>query len=319
MAFSVGTLAAYTKDNEDLLVVASVFDAKTQDLIRREGNIMTGVKSTSEINIMDTDAAFQADTSCGFNASGTTSITRRTVTVGAMKVNEQLCPKDLEAKYTQKLLQAGSDYDSIPFEAEYSQRKAAKIAAQLEVAIWQGDTNSADINLNKFDGLIKLINAASGSTVASNASGYIGTVVTGAITTSNVVSVVNSMWRALPARVKGKSDVRIFCGWDVFETAIQAYITANLFHYDFDRTSGEFVIPGTQYKLTAVHGLDSTNRLFACRMSNIFLGVDLLDEDKENRFKMWYSEDDDVVKFKARWKMGVNFAFPAEIVQFTLG
>jgi hypothetical protein len=232
-----------------------------------------------------------------------------------MKVNENLCPKTLEAKYTQKALQAGSDYDAIPFEQEYTARKAGKIAEALETAIWQGDTASANEQLNKFDGLIKLANAASGSTVPANTTALMGTAITG-FTTSNITTAVNAMWRALPARVKGKSDVRIFCGWDVFELAIAAYISANLFHYDFDRTSGEFVIPGTQYRLTAVHGLDGTNRMFALRMSNLFLGTDLQGEEEE--FKLWYSEDDDVVKFKARWKMGVNFAFPAEIVHFLL-
>lgn len=315
MAYSVGTLVNYTKENENLLVAGSLFDAKTQELIRREGNVMTGVKSAETINIMDTDAVFQADTSCGFNASGTTSITQRTVTVGKIKVNEQLCVRDLEAKYTQKALQAGSDYDSIPFEQQFTERKAGKIAEQLETAIWQGDTASGTGNLNKFDGIIKLANAASGSTVAANTTALMGAAITG-FTSSNIRTAVDAMWRALPSKVKGKSDVRIFIGWDLYELYVSSLRDQNLFHYSADNANGELVIPGTQYRLTAVHGLDGTNRMFAMRMSNLFLGVDLQNEEEE--FKIWFSEDDDVVKFKARFKMGINFAFPDEIVQFLL-
>ena len=118
MGFDVSALANYTKENEALLVTSSVLGAKTAALIKSAGNIMVGVKSSEKINILSTDAIFQDGSSCGFNASGATTFTQRTVTPGKIKVNEALCPKDLEAKYLQKALPTGSMYDSIPFEQE---------------------------------------------------------------------------------------------------------------------------------------------------------------------------------------------------------
>jgi hypothetical protein len=140
MGFSLGSLTAYVEQNEQLLVAASVLGPKTAGLIQSGGTIMANVKSAETINIMDTDAVFQAGGSCGFTTSGTTSITQRQVTVGKIKVNESLCPKDLEAYYTQKALPAGSRYDTIAFATDYTTRKAEKIASQLERALWQGDT-----------------------------------------------------------------------------------------------------------------------------------------------------------------------------------
>jgi hypothetical protein len=131
--------------------------AKTASLIKSAGNVMVGVKSSEKINIMETDAIFQDGASCGFNASGSTTFTQRTVTPGKIKVNEALCPKDLESKYLQKALPTGSMYDSIPFEQEYSEKKAKTIAAQLETALWTGDTTSVNVNLNRFDGLQVLL------------------------------------------------------------------------------------------------------------------------------------------------------------------
>ena len=317
MAFSVGTLNDYTRENVDKLVMASLFDAKTQDLIRSEGNVMTGVKSSETINIIATDAFFQSDSSCGFNASGTTNITQRVVTVGKIKVQQQFCLKDLEAKFTQNALRSGSSDTTLPFEQEITDEVAGKIAEQLETAIWQGNTASANANLNKFDGILKLLNAASGTVIQANASGFLGqAAVTGSITPSNVIAVSNAMWRAIPAKVKGKSDIRIFCGWDVFELLVSAYIALNLFAYTADRTSGEFIIPGTSYKLTAVHGLDGTGRLITVRMSNLTLGTDL--QGEENTFESWFSQDDRVNKLHVAFKMGVNFALPAEIVNFII-
>jgi len=316
MAFDVSALANYTKENQDLLVASSVLGSKTASLIKDQGNVMVGVKSSEKINIMDTDAFFQDGSSCGFNASGTTTFTQRTVTVGKMKVNEALCPKDLERTYLQKALPAGSTYDSIVFSEQYSTRKAEKIASQLEIALWQGDTSSADGNKNKFDGIIKLVTAASSAVVDANTSTYFGSTAT-SITSANVIAVFDAVYKAIPAEVVAKDDVRIFCGMDVFRTYTIALKNANMFNYAFDgKADSEFLLPGTTIKVVAVQGLNGTSKIYASRLSNLFIGTDLLNE--EERFEIFYAKEADQVRFVAEFKMGVNFAFPGEIVKFTV-
>jgi len=319
MAFDVSTLAAYTEQNEALLVTDSVLGAKTAALIKSAGNVMIGVKSAETINIMDTDAIFQAGGSCGFNASGSTTFTQRTVTVGKIKVNEALCPKDLESKYLQKALPTGSMYDSIPFEQEFADKKAKTIAAQLETALWQGDTDSANVNLNKFDGLVKLIGAATGP-VAANTATFIATAPISAATgiiASNVVSIFDGVYKAIPAQVVAADDMTIFCGQDVFRTYTIALKNANMFNYSFDgKADSEFVLPGTPIKVIALAGLNGTNKIYALRISNLFLGTDLLNE--EDKFEIFYAKEADQVRFVSEFKMGTNVAFPDEIVKFIL-
>ena len=316
MAFDVSTLAAYTEQNEALLVTDSVLGAKTAALIKSAGNVMVGVKSAETINIMDTDAIFQAGGSCGFTASGSTTFTQRTVTVGKIKVNESLCPKDLEAKYLQKALPTGSMYDSIPFEQEFADKKAKTIASQLETALWQGDTTSGNTNLSKFDGLVKLIGAASG-VVAANASTYISGAPLSTITAGNVISIFDGVYQAIPAQVVAADDMAIFCGQDVFRTYTVALKNANQFHYSIDvKADSEFVLPGTPIKVIALQGLNGTNKVYAMRISNLFLGTDLLNE--EEKFEIFYAKEADQVRFVSEFKMGVNVAFPDEIVKFIL-
>jgi hypothetical protein len=320
MAYVVSALTDYTKENEDKLVIKSLFGAKSLDLFRSEGNVLTGVKSSEKINILDSDATFQTGGTCGFLTSGSTTFTQRTVTVGKIKVNEALCPKALEAKYTQKALQIGSRYESIPFEQQYTDLKAGTIAEQLEVAVWQGDTGHTNVNLNKFDGLIKLIDA--GSPVDANVAAYLTPVAASTgITVSNVKGIVAAMWLSIPAKVQGKSDVRVFCGWDTFNKYIAAFTDANLFHFspkgsEVSAENGEVMIHGTNYKLTAVHGLDGTNRLFAMRTSNIHLGTDL--ENEEERWEIFFAREADEIRFIAEFKYGINVAFTNEISEFTL-
>jgi len=323
MAFLVTGLTAYTEQNEQQLVTASLFEARTQQLILSEGNVMTGVKSSQTVNRMDTDVFFQDDSSCGFAASGTTEFTQRTLTVGKVKTQEVLCPKDLEAYYLQKALPAGSNYDSMIFAQEYTARKAGKIAEALEVALWQatgsgyGGTNGL---LNKFKGVKQLVADAGATVVNANVTGFYGAgaPITGIDTAAKAKAAVLAVIKALPAGIKGKTDVRIFVGWDTYDLLIQAYIDANLYHYnpgsDNNNPNAEFIVPGTSYKVIPVHGLTATNDIYAFRMSNIFLGTDLVSE--EESFEMWYSQDDRNVKFNASFKMGIQFAFMDEVVKF---
>ena len=316
MGFNVSALANYTEQNAALLVTSSVLGAKTASLIKSAGNVMVGVKSSETINIMDTDAIFQSGGSCGFTASGSTTFTQRTVTVGKIKVNEALCPKDLEAKYLQKALPTGSMYDSIPFEQEFADKKAKTIASQLETSIWQGDTDSVNVNLNKFDGLVKLIGAASG-VVAANASTFISGAPLSSITAANVISIFDGVYQAIPAKVVAAEDMTIFCGQDLFRTYTVALKNANSFHYSVDaKADGEFVLPGTMIKVVAVQGLNGTNKIYAARLSNLFLGTDLLNE--EEKFEIFYAKEADQVRFVSEFKMGVNIAFPDEVVKFIL-
>ena len=319
MSLDVSTLVDYVIENQDLLVSKSLFSGRTVDLIAAEGNVMTGVKFAEQINILSTDAIFQNGAGCTRTPSGTTSITQRKVTVGEVAVVEDICVKTLNKKYLSKKLAAGSiaEKQKIPFEKEYTDLKAGTISEQLEVAIWQGDTDSVNENLKRFDGYIKLIDAA-GSAVNGNPTGI--TTGTG-ITTANVKGIVSGIWTLLPARIQGKSDVRIFCGWDVFALFVSAYTDANLFNFAPSGTEvkaeiGEVVIPGTYYKLTAVHGLDGTDRLFAMRTSNMFAGVDM--ENEEEKWEILPDQFKNYLRFNAEFKYGVNVAFPDEIVEFTL-
>lgn len=307
MSLDVTALSNWTNEHTFELITSSVAGAKTARMM----TIQAGIKSAMTINIVDTDADFQDGSSCGFNASGSTPLTQRTITVGNIKVHEALCPKDLNAKWTQWIMNPGKN-ESIPFEQQYAEKKAALIADQMEVAIWQGDTGSGNPNLARFDGLIKLIDAA-GSAVDGNTGAV--TVATG-ITQSNAHAILQGMYKSIPVSVLMKDDMKIFVGFDTYRLWTCNLQDLNLFHYDANSTDFELVLPGTNITVVAVNGLTGTDRIFAMRTSNMYLGTDL--EGEEDRFEMFWAKEADEFRFMAEWKAGTNVAFPDEIVEFTL-
>jgi hypothetical protein len=315
MALAFSGLSAYTKQLVKPLLTSAVFEAKTQQLILANGIVIPNVKSSVAIPLMETDAVFAAQ-SCSFDASGTTTFSQRSITVGKIKVEEKICPKDLEAYFTQEALKAGSTYEDFgnaDFQKAFLDKKNARIAAQLETAIWQGDATGATANTNKFDGLQKLI--AGGSPVNANVSGYTGVATITTVTASNVIAATEGIYKAIPVQVLAKGDTKIFVGNDWYRLLILAYRALNLFAYNpQDSQASSFILPGTNVEVISVNGLNTTGDAYAISLGNIAMAVDLVDE--ENSYKMWYSEDNNDVRYRVEFKMGVNVAFTNEVVSF---
>jgi len=310
MSFSLGTLTAYTEQQRLPLITKAVFSARTAALFTKQ----VGIKSAAALNLMDTDAALASGTACGWTASGTTTFTQRNITVGVMKIQEALCPRSLEQYWMQSQLTAGSTYDGVPFEQAFSEQKALRIAEALETAIWQGNSY--------FSGVNQLLNAASGSTVLANASSTTWNPVSASvgITTSNVISIFDKVYNDIPQAILTRNDLVIFCGWNNFRTLIGAMKSQTGVMYNQvdlqGLADGDIVYPGTNVRIVAVPGLTGTNRIVATYLGNLFYGTDLL-SDEEN-FSMWYSQDNDEVRFQAAFKAGVQFAYPDLMVDFKL-
>jgi len=309
MAFSLGTLTAYVNQNKLPLITRTLLGSKTASLM----NLQTGIKYKAAINILATTAQFQAG-SCTWNASGTTSITQREIEVVPHQVMESLCIDDLNQYFINEKLKAGSiNPTDIPFEQQYTDLKADYIASQLEIEYWQGDTTSWNANINKFNGWIRVIDTA-----AASVNGNPTAITTGTgITASNVVGIMNGIYALIPPQVLRAPDMAIFCGTDTFRTWAQAVVTANLFAYNGQTNPNfELVIPGTNVKVYGLDGLTGTNRIFAGRTSNFYIGTDL-SEDME-RFSMIPDSHMLSMEFLAKFKAGVQVAFPNEIVSFKL-
>jgi len=310
MALDLSALTNYVKENELQLTSAAIFSAKSARLIEQFGNVQVGIKSAETINVMTTDAVFQAGGTCGFSSSGTTTITQRTLTVGKIKIQESICPKTFEAKYTQKALREGSTYDYMAYAQEYAAQKVERIGAALETAIWQGDTTSGSAQLNKFNGFATIIYAlgfgGSGDPINGNTSALT------TLTKSNVRQAVDEIFQAIPAALLDKDDFVIFCGNDTFREYIVALRDANLFNYTVDAVNMEIVVAGTNVKLIGVNGLNGSDYFVGICMSNMYLGTDLLNE--QDRFELFYAKEADEMRFVVEFKMGVQVAFPDEVV-----
>ena len=313
MSFDVSALAAYTNEHAMDLIIKSVAGGR----LANYANIQDGVKGPTTINILSSDVVFQAD-GCSRSADGTTTLSQRTITPGAVAIHEDLCMTDLSAKYTATMLRQGltNEKEEIPFEELYYAEKIQKVQKAIEVADWQGDTASGTANLARYDGLNKIIAAA--SAVNGNPTGI--TVATG-ITSSNVIGILTGMAELMPEDIMDADDLKLYCGMDTFLKYQKAIADGNYFHYVVEEGfSAELPLIGfpnvTVCATPGLSGLTNGN-CYLMRASNVYIGVDLPNEESED-VRSWYDPNTRLFKVTMAFRRGVNVAFPDQIVEFLL-
>ena len=305
MSFDVSALAAYTNEHAMDLIIKSVAGGR----LANYANIQDGVKGPTTINILSSDVVFQAD-GCSRSADGTTTLSQRTITPGAVAVHEDLCMSDLAAKYTATMLRQGltNEKEEVPFEELYFAEKVQKVQKAIEVADWQGDTASGTANLARYDGLNKIIAAAS----AVNGNPTSITQATG-ITSSNVIGIFTGMAELMPEDIMDADDLKLYCGMDSFLKYQKAIADGNYFHYVVEGgyTAELPLIGFPNVTVCATPGLSglTAGNCFLMRASNIYIGVDLPNEESDD-VRSWYDDNTRLYKVTMAFRRGVQVALP---------
>lgn len=309
MGFDLSGLSAFTiEDTRDPLVKAQFNFGPLQS----EANVIPGVKSGIKIPNLTSTVIFQANTGCSPNYSGTSTITQKSFTMGDVSVEMSWCVKDLEAKFTQAWLKQGSNYTDADLPSFITNHVLDSIKDNLAKRDWFA-TTAAD----HYTGLGTNIETTGGyTTVTAQAS----------VTTSNVISIIDSIYQALPARVlaqgnQGEKKIRLYMGWEDYRIAITAYKNANYFNNgDFNAASrsNEFYAPGTNLLVTADAGLNSefngTHRMYAIASDNIYLAVDGTSDDEV--MDIWYDKTDNKVYSRCAFKRTLDVMFTDEVVRY---
>lgn len=295
-SYNVTGLPAYVNQNRPLLLNEAILGGVSARLF----TLMAGVKSSAALNILASEVVFGDGSVCGWNEAGAATLSQRVLTTGQIKVNMAVCDKTLLGKWAEYQVRIAAGQKNLPFEEDLMRDLAKRISNVLEVAIWRGDTSSASANLNKFDGMIKLL-SASGSGAISSA----------AVSGETKIQAVKRTLLAMPSGTLTE-DAVIFCGTDFLRDYEQELVAANLYHFEPGRDYDEIRVPGSRVRLVATVGLDGQNYLVAGQLSNLFFGCDLMDDSE--KFEVWYSQDNREFRIAVEFNAGVQVAFPGNVV-----
>jgi hypothetical protein len=311
MAFDLSALSAYIED-QDFPLIAQM---QATGGLAEVADIQTGIKGSSNLQFLTTDVVFGSD-SCTRTGADTTTLSQRTITVGAIAVSEDLCIKDLNGYWAQVLVKkgaAGEEEMPAEIEAVYMEKKMNALANALTISDFQGDTLSGTNNLSYYDGLLKIVDA--GAAVNGNTGSV--TVATG-ISSSNVLDILDGMWESIPDNISEADDLSLWVPTSVYKKYVIALKNANLFHYSGD---GEQVnLYGTNVALRSTVGLPGaagSERMILTRNSNIVIGMDG-DSDEDAMSVRLDPVSEKSIFFDVTFKRGVQVRFVDEVVEFTL-
>jgi len=308
--FDTDNLTAYVDQTNLELFTKAVFSNATSQYL--SGQVQSGIKFKEQINYMDVDVTLRAKSGCGLTSSGEVIFDKKEIQVYPFYDQKTFCPSDLETFYTQQFLPQGSTYENMPIEAAFAEYYTAKVAAAVEVLLWQGVTGGTSGVI----GFNQIIDAA------SPINGNPTSITTGTgITTGNIIGIFNGMVTLIPNALAGQTDLEFVCGWDTFRKLLQAYFTLNNFHYGATEeaspyATGSIIIPSFGLRVTALHGLTGTNRIHLTRKSNYVIGTDAPNEYES--LDVFYERKDNTIIARLIAKLGTQIRFGDELVTFKL-
>jgi len=245
------------------------------------------VKGSQAINLLNSNLEVQ-DGTCGWSPSGSTIYTQRDITVCQYKINETLCPADLNNYWLGALLTPGSTPETVPFEQQIAELKTAQISQYVENQIW-----GASSATTCFSGLKELVRGVSGTTADT-------ATVTGGI--------------VVPGQSPIASTTVVFMSHANYRKYLINYRTSNYYHFNPEGSYEEFKTfhPATNILVHPVGGLLNSNLVVLMPAGYAVAGVDLL-SDMDN-LKMFYSVDFDEVRLRCNFKIGVQLAWPQFVI-----
>lgn len=294
------SLPQYVEEKRDSLIAEAVLGAKSAKLF----NLETDVKDSKALTLLATDVVFGDGSACGWDDSGTQTLSQRIIKVGHIKVNMSYCERDMLSKWLGSEVRVAAGAESLPFEETFTSEVINSINEGVENLIYKGDTESSSPNLKAFDGLLKILTDEA------------GTVDVAASTESTTLAKIRKVYNAIPERAFSRGEVAILVGMDTFRALVCDLVDKNLYHYNPGAPEDEIVLPGTVCRVIGVNGLNGTKKAIAASLKNIYFGTDMLN-DMET-FKLWYSDDNQEFRLAVKFNAGVQVAFPDEIVLGTL-
>lgn len=287
------SLPEYVEQRRLPLIAAAVLGGDTASLF----NLQTDVKTSAALNLLNTDVEFGDGSECGWDEAGTQTLSQRILETGLIKINMAYCEKVMLKYWTQYQVRVAATNKELPFEEYFISEVIKDVKAKLEKAIFQGDKESQDENLNKFDGLIKILGDE--ANVVSFTKG------------ANVAASILAAYMAIPEEALDGASILI--GADDFREYVQALVAQNLYHYDPNVPVDVVYIPGTNVAVRKANGLNGTHKLIAGQLNkNFFYGCDMVND--EEKFDFWYSKDNREFRLAIEFNAGVQVAFPDMVV-----
>ena len=294
-------------------IAAALLSANTLD--KKLVTIMPNVKFKSVLQKLDVSGIVQ-EASCDFVTSGSVAISERILEPKELQVNLQLCKQEFVDSW--EALQLGfSAFDEIPknFNDFLISYVGGKVAEATEQNIWQG--TAVNGQFLGFQSAFSASIAAGGATaVLAAKSGSV--IISGSVTSANVLDKLNSVVNTIPDTVYGKPDVLLYVSTNVAKAYQQALaggaIGANGWNNQMNVGEKPFNFNGIE--IVWCPGM-SSDKIVAAQKSNLYFGTGLMSDYNEIKvLDMANIDGSQNYRIVMRFTSGVQFGIGQDIVYY---
>jgi len=209
MATTTSITTTYAGEFAGKYIAAALLSAPT---LEQGGlNIHPNVKFKQVIQKIGSDAVVK-DATCDFSATSTLTLTEKVLQPEEFQVNLQLCKKDFHSTW-QAAEMGYSAFDVLPksFSDYLIGYVANKVSSAMETTIWTGVNATA----GQFAGIMTQLTTDAALPSAQEVAGT-------TVTAANVVAQIGSIVDAIPSRLYGQPDLKLYLSQNI----VKAYIRA---------------------------------------------------------------------------------------------
>ena len=290
---NVDAIVGYVEQQRVPLIGKSVLGAKAPQYF----NLMTGVKGTTALNIINADPALQCGNACGFTSENDTTFSQREIEPIPFKVNMTFCDKNLLDTWANYEVKVAAGIKSLPFEEEWTDQIVARVQDKLEKFIWAGGQYCE----KTVKGIEGILNTENGIKVTATSG-------------DSIYTKLVELFLALPDTVQAADDVVAFVNYKSYNKLVQEILSASHYHLDVTNLEDGIVLPGTRVKVIPSQGIGSgaADKTLAVigRASNFYFGTDMRGDSEV--FDLWYSKDNREFRLAIEFVAGAQVAFPDE-------
>ena len=297
-------------------IAAALLSARTLD--NKLVTIMPNVKYKSVIQKLAVSGIVQ-DASCDFTTSGSVAISEQVLTPKELQVNLLLCKQEFVASW--EALQLGfSAFDEIPknFNDFLVSYVGGQVAQATEQNIWQGTNTNGS-----FAGFQSLLSASvaaggAGAVLPARTTGGSSAIISGSVTSANVISILDSVVSTIPNTVYGKEDLLIYAATNVAKAYQQSQAggSAGANGWNNQYNVGEKPYNFNGIEIVLVPGM-SDSKIVAAQKSNLFFGTGLLSDYNEVKvIDMANIDGSQNYRIVMRFTSGVQFGIGSDIVYY---
>lgn len=301
MAWDLTGLSTFVDECNVPLLRKSIFN--DSPVIDQLPNWITGIKTCSTLAMLGVDVTL-GDCACGFTDGTQADISKREICVACIQVSGELCDLDLTEYFTGKYIRRTAGEESIEetLYREFLESWLANVRLKTDVLTFKGDTDSLDPNLNKFDGFLKIIE---NETPAANK--Y-------TVDKGNASSALMHLSKKVTRELRARGEVVAFVDPQVqYSLAMAAWSACPC---QPGQTYDAYTVLPNGMRLIPAEGLRDTRAVIITPIDNFVIGTDFAN-DRET-FKFWFSDDNQVWRYIIKFYLGVQIAFPEEVIFATL-